>query len=510
MKSNVPKVKPASPSPIGLAITWLALIVLLVGLFSIQPGQVSYAQIGDTETATATATETETVTATATETTTPTETATASPTLTATATATATITPTITGTPPTPTFTGTIFPNPVITVTVSPFSARINQSLTFTVRVTNPGTAPANNAVVTNVFPSYIDVETVTITQGSATKTAHSVTVSLGALMPGDNETITITTKVNSSLLVSTTVNHVATLTYDINQVRNAVVAYSVIATPTLPGTGFLPIANRPAASPFLAWSLALPLGAAGFGYWRRKGNRVLLLLGMLLMAGVALLAACQSASPAAPQPTALAAVIESPTPTYLPFMPAYRFATPEVHPEFPRYPIPSPTLPPEAAEAEPPPDTSPVKWVEIPSLNLKAKVHYVPFEGLSWPVQELRQDVAWLGNSSWPGLGGNTVLAGHVTVQGLGDGPFRYLETLQPGDEIVVYTEAGKYTYAMRESLTVDETALSVTLPTVKPQLTLITCTGWDIELSIYRFRRVVVADLIQQEPLPRQGLAR
>jgi LPXTG-site transpeptidase (sortase) family protein len=154
--------------------------------------------------------------------------------------------------------------------------------------------------------------------------------------------------------------------------------------------------------------------------------------------------------------------------------------------------------------------DASPVTRVVIPGLNLEARVRYVPFEGLSWPVEGLREDVAWLGNTSWPGLGSNTVLAGHVTVQGLGDGPFRYLEELETGDEIVVYTEKGVYTYAVREQMTVDETHLGVTMPTIRPQLTLITCTGWDTELSIYRFRRVVVADLIRNELVERQGKTR
>jgi sortase (surface protein transpeptidase) len=57
---------------------------------------------------------------------------------------------------------------------------------------------------------------------------------------------------------------------------------------------------------------------------------------------------------------------------------------------------------------------------------------------------------------------------------------------------------------------MTVDETHLGVTMPTIRPQLTLITCTGWDTELSIYRFRRVVVADLIRNELVERQGKTR
>jgi LPXTG-site transpeptidase (sortase) family protein len=196
-------------------------------------------------------------------------------------------------------------------------------------------------------------------------------------------------------------------------------------------------------------------------------------------------------------------------TPTLMPFMPAYLFATPEVYPEFPDYPIPSPTLLPDSPDGENTIDTSPVRRIVVPDLDLDALVHFAPFEGLTWPVDGLREDVGWLGDTSWPGLGGNTVLAGHVTVKGLGDGPFRYLEELNEGAEVLVYTEENVYTYAVKEQLTVNETDLGVTLPTTNPQLTLITCTGWDTDLSIYRFRRVVVAELVSSEVIVRQGAA-
>jgi LPXTG-site transpeptidase (sortase) family protein len=124
--------------------------------------------------------------------------------------------------------------------------------------------------------------------------------------------------------------------------------------------------------------------------------------------------------------------------------------------------------------------------------------------------IEGLRDEVAWLGNTSWPGIGSNTVLAGHVTVRGLGNGPFRYLENLAVGDQVTLYTEEYAYTYTMREQIMVDETNLGVLLATTNPQLTLVTCTGWDTELEIYRYRMVVFADLAHTEPLVRQGTVR
>jgi LPXTG-site transpeptidase (sortase) family protein len=92
--------------------------------------------------------------------------------------------------------------------------------------------------------------------------------------------------------------------------------------------------------------------------------------------------------------------------------------------------------------------------------------------------------------------------------VAGLGNGPFRYLENLAEGDQIKIFTDENEYVYTMREQVTVNETDLGILLPTTQPQLTLITCTGWDEALRIYRFRRVIFADLERTEPIIRQGI--
>jgi CheY-like chemotaxis protein len=93
------------------------------------------------------------------------------------------------------------------------------------------------------------------------------------------------------------------------------------------------------------------------------------------------------------------------------------------------------------------------VERIVIPGLLLDTIVKYVPYDGYSWMINGLRDEVAWMGNTSWPGLGSNTGLAGHVTVAGYGDGPFRHLDELLPGDVVVLYTEKNSYTYHVRES---------------------------------------------------------
>src|SRR5512143_2170667 len=126
-----------------------------------------------------------------------------------------------------------------------------------------------------------------------------------------------------------------------------------------------------------------------------------------------------------------------------------------------------------------------------------------VPVDGFSWMITGLREEVAWMGNTSWPGLGSNTSLAGHVTVAGLGDGPFRHLDELTAGEWIILYTEKNIYTYNVREKRVTDDGDMSVTLSTENPQVTLITCVDWDEQAKTYLNRLVVVADLVRSEPI-------
>jgi sortase A len=126
-----------------------------------------------------------------------------------------------------------------------------------------------------------------------------------------------------------------------------------------------------------------------------------------------------------------------------------------------------------------------------------------VPYDGITWLISGLQQEVAWMGNTSWPGLGSNTGLAGHVTVAGMGDGPFRHLDELPDGELVLIYTEQNIYTYQVRESEVTDDSDMSVALPSNNPQITLITCVNWDQDSRTYLNRLVVVADLVSTEPL-------
>ena len=153
--------------------------------------------------------------------------------------------------------------------------------------------------------------------------------------------------------------------------------------------------------------------------------------------------------------------------------------------------------------------DSGNVTRLVIPALKVNSKVSFIPFEDRTWDIQELGMDIAWLGNTSSPALGSNTVLAGHITVQHSSNGPFRYLYHLRPGDLVHVHTLRDVYTYAVRDQQVVMPNDSSVIGPTDGSQITLLTCTGWDEETRQYTHRRAVFADLVSVSPSPKNTVS-
>jgi len=182
------------------------------------------------------------------------------------------------------------------------------------------------------------------------------------------------------------------------------------------------------------------------------------------------------------PLPAELAHLAPTPTPSTLP-----------------DYPIPTPTAMPSVGPDGGPPDPSAVTRIVIPAINLDTVVKYVPFSGYTWLISGLKQEVAWMGDTSWPGLGGNTGLAGHVDLVDGSPGPFWNLNQLKPGDQVRIHTQQKVYTYRVSGQRVVEDTDTSVIAPTGKPQITLITCTDWSGELRTYLQRLIVFAEFEQ-----------
>lgn len=78
--------------------------------------------------------------------------------------------------------------------------------------------------------------------------------------------------------------------------------------------------------------------------------------------------------------------------------------------------------------------------------------------------------------NSSKPGLGSNTVIAGHRYASA--NKVFYYLDKVVVGDEVVIYYEEKPYKYIVREIKVVPPSEGAIEAPTAREQLTLYTCT--------------------------------
>lgn len=460
---------------------------------------------------------------------------------TVTSTPTLTSTPTVTGTPPTPTQTATITPTPTITHTptitgtvtpiinlvksVNPTQAQVGQFFTFTIQVSNTGNGSVTNAVLTDPFPNVLTVTGVnsTLGTGSINSSTRTVTVNFGNLDPGRSATVTILAQVNNTATTTIDLTNTATMTYTfgattLSRSSNSVI-YRVLGSSTLPGTGGMP-AQTP-TYPISALILiigvfiaALGLGLVAYALWARSKNSswgtFFLRTGLILVAaGLVFGLLSWALQPGQTPSEQLGADNPTETPILVnpqdgaasenPFLAYLPTPTPATLPD---YPIPSPTLDGSAQDSEST-DASAVERILIPALGLDTVVKYVPFDGFTWMIGGLRQEVAWMGDTSWPGLGANTGLAGHVTLADGSDGPFRYLADLQSGDIVTLYTEKNVYTYQVREQKVSGVSDFSVVSVTEKPQITLITCTNWSDELKLYKDRLIVAADLVKVEAI-------
>lgn len=135
-----------------------------------------------------------------------------------------------------------------------------------------------------------------------------------------------------------------------------------------------------------------------------------------------------------------------------------------------------------------PPPIPTPgpeqARRVQIPAIGVDSPI----MQGDDW--EQLKKGVGQHIGSATPGEEGNLVLSAHNDIFGE---IFRYLDKLQPGDEIIVSTEVRQYTYVVRAIETVDPTEVEVMEPTDYPSVTLISCYPYRVNTH----RIVVFADL-------------
>ncbi|MCI0518851.1 MAG: hypothetical protein L0Z70_01170, partial [Chloroflexi bacterium] len=180
--------------------------------------------------------------------------------------------------------TGSGSPNVSITLAVSPTSVRTAQNATYTIKVSNSGTAPVTEVTVTDTFSTFVDIVSATTTKGSASFSAsqRKVTATVGTLASGGSATVAVVVKVNSSAKSNQTVANTAAVSYKfggaVSSKNSATVNFSLVVSSSLPGTGGIELAQPQAESkahlPALVSAVLLALtGAAALGYalWARS-----------------------------------------------------------------------------------------------------------------------------------------------------------------------------------------------------------------------------------------------
>jgi sortase A len=110
---------------------------------------------------------------------------------------------------------------------------------------------------------------------------------------------------------------------------------------------------------------------------------------------------------------------------------------------------------------------------------------------------ENLKRGPGHIPGTAYPGQPGNMVVSGHRTTYGA---PFRHIEQLQSGDEIMVMTGDNLYTYTVYDQRIVAPTDLTVLEQGGEPKLTLTACHPWYSAAQ----RIVVIARLTSSEAIP------
>ncbi len=145
--------------------------------------------------------------------------------------------------------------DPGVTKSGDPLTAKVGDTVTFTLFVFNTGNADADNVIVTDVIPAFLDIipPVVISPLGPAVTIAgNTITMDFDTVEPSESWTVTITTVVNALGVPSGDSNDVTLVTTsddaDLDNNDDSVFITISGDGPLLPGTGFAP--NRVTALP--------------------------------------------------------------------------------------------------------------------------------------------------------------------------------------------------------------------------------------------------------------------
>jgi len=148
----------------------------------------------------------------------------------------------------------------------------------------------------------------------------------------------------------------------------------------------------------------------------------------------------------------------------------------------------------------------SPEPRLIIPKINVDVPVIYDIGNDYNSQMDAMTKGVAHFaipGASSHPGEIGNTVISGHSSNDLFDPGDYKFifaqLDKLNVGDTIYANYQSKRYTYTITKKEVVSPTEINkLVYPTIKPVLTLITCTPLGTSLN----RLLVTAEQISPDP--------
>jgi len=124
---------------------------------------------------------------------------------------------------------------------------------------------------------------------------------------------------------------------------------------------------------------------------------------------------------------------------------------------------------------------------IQIPAIRVDAPV----VQGDGW--DQLKRGVGQQVGTPDPGESSNTVLSGHNDVYGE---VFRYLDQLNPGDQVILFTSRRQYTYVITGTQMVEPTAVEVMAQTSDARVTLVSCHPYLID-----DHRIVISAVLQSQ---------
>lgn len=142
-------------------------------------------------------------------------------------------------------------PNPVLTITASPFPLVVNQLARITIVGTNAGPTALDNVTITSGMPNNLAIEAVSASQGNVSVYNSALTVHVGHLDVGQSVTVYVDVTVVSAYPTDTPFNVCAGLTYLNGVARLSCLPNQAAVSPGSRPTGTLdPNGQRPINDP--------------------------------------------------------------------------------------------------------------------------------------------------------------------------------------------------------------------------------------------------------------------